>query len=848
MGGIKERLIEDAKEIEMEKLGPHGKVTYSLLALKFEDGHSHIRYPEDDDQTHEFWKDIAEEKKFDVQVKVREVVREVIDGENGKEYKKDRKIVFGHHRSAGDSLMFSAGIRDFKLLFPEITIGVDNNQSWIWENNPYVDRSLKKTDPDVEHYNVGYPAIASVNNTYVHFTQMFLLDMIAIADLNYKLPISLGEFCSAFSNGEIGDPDLGNKAKNQNAREPFISIRNKYRDFGEKFCRMRGDLHMSDEERKYNLIKETYGIEKYWVIAPGGKRDGTAKIWDWRKFQEVIDHFDGRIKFVVIGTSDLLVEKLRNVIDLTDKFSNLRGLVPLVYHSEGCVSGPSLLLHLAAAVPPKRGRVRKPCVGILGGREPSAWTWYCTHQILHMNAAYSCCESGGCWYGRIHPLPKDPENNKNLCKLPIKSDGRTVQSCMEAISSEDVIRAIEKYYQGDLYTLEKKEKPITYETSTTTVSVPTTSVSSTISKEINILGNLNTAGGGEQSMLMIVKVLRRAGWKANVFPWGSVHKNYQNEELMPCSFINDKGEEMAKVMTSGIPLLFYGNDCVEDFVKYAEGIVARSSHLIVGINYTLGHLKDPRLSSWLSKTDKLQAVIFQNEEKRDEWDRQVVGFEKTKRYVMFGAIDIDAFYETCAIERENNGPLVVLKHCVADYRKYVTEESHNKGEKIHVWQKNMDKELDIKFYSRILKSTKNITFEFMEAHDELEKAFKNDQRMKFHKWDSMPVPEFLSRGHVYLYRTSNLWRDQYPRVVAEALAVGLPVLTEPRDGTKDRVVYGNTGFYFVDFDGCLYALKLLERKDKYRKQMGMYAKDWAKRNLDPRRWVNVVEEVISNGR
>ena len=47
-----------------------------------------------------------------------------------------RKIIFSHRRALGDGLMFTAGIRDFKLLFPEIAVGVDSNQGGLWENNP----------------------------------------------------------------------------------------------------------------------------------------------------------------------------------------------------------------------------------------------------------------------------------------------------------------------------------------------------------------------------------------------------------------------------------------------------------------------------------------------------------------------------------------------------------------------------------------------------------------------------------------------------------------------------------------------------------------------------------------
>jgi hypothetical protein len=80
--------------------------------------------------------------------------------------------------------------------------------------------------------------------------------------------------------------------------------------------------------------------------------------------------------------------------------------------------------------------------------------------------------------------------------------------------------------------------------------------------------------------------------------------------------------------------LFYGNDCVWDFCKTAQPIVEKCSDLIVGINYMLGHFKDPKYSNWLDKSGKLKAVIFQNEEKKEDWDRQVIGFEDTKKIIV----------------------------------------------------------------------------------------------------------------------------------------------------------------------------------------------------------------------
>lgn len=811
----------------------------------------------------------------------------------------NRKIIFSHKRALGDTIMFSAGVRDFKLLFPDISINVISNSFQVFDNNPYIDRSLLPSDKNVEFYQIGYPAIASANNTNVHFTQMFLLDMIAMADSHAKLPLSLGEFCSAFANGEVGDPCLGKKDKNPEAREPFIGLVKKYTDFCQKFSRQRGDIHLSSSEKSTNLIKDLYNYDHYWVIAPGGKRDCTAKIWDWRKFQKVIDYFDGFIKFVVIGKSDLLLEKLQNVIDLTDKFNdNLRSLFSLVFHSTGCVSGPSALMHIAAAIPPRLLHERKPCVSIFGGREPIGWSWYTNHQILHSNGIFSCCSNGGCWKARVIPLQKDPKHNKSLCKLSSDDDGQTIQKCMQTITSKDVIRAIEKYYEGNIYSLPshhidklcynidtmnpdnpskelipvnqlviknqnsevKKEESIVTENLTLNSTVVCENIHDSSSdvnlisdslprissplrghtsgKRINLLGNLNSKGGGEQSLCMIASLLAKDGWDVTLFPFSSVHENYCSSglKISKCNFSN-----MVEEMSPEEPLLFYANDSTNKFVDQAQPIVDKVSSLIIGINYVNKPLPT---CQWLAKSGKVKAFIFQNEEKKTEFDREQIGFDHSQRLVLFGAIDLQKFLKVCPQQRDKDQPFVILKCCTPDWRKYVTIDSEGKGEKIHIWQKHLSKENDAKFYSRLLKEFREVRFEFMEAHKDLISEFKNESRMVFHKWDSMPVDELLARGHLFLYRTSNVWRDQYPRVVAEALAAGLPVLSEPRDGTKDRILHGDTGFYATHYDEFALHIKTFIRKENLRHAMGMNAKEWAKKNLDPRKWVSTINELL----
>ena len=819
----------------------HGNITNGFTCVVFEDGHVHYHMVGDKELVEgTLVKYLSSNPESTIRIPYREGVEEGLGS---------RKIVFKHSRALGDGLMFTAGVRDFKLLFPHFRINVESNQQMLWENNPYIDRSINKSDPGVEFYRVGYP-LGGINVTHRHFAGMFFMDMVAQVDEyspiytedGHRFP--LWQFCAAYANGRVGDPALCDPEKNKDSREPFISIRNKYKRLSEKgFCNQRGDIHLSESEKKDNLVERIYGVSKYWVVAPGGKRDCTAKIWDWRRFQQVIDHFDGRIKFVVIGRSDHLIEKLDNVIDLTDRFnSNVRGLVPLVYHAEGVVTGPSFLNHLAAAVPPKFGRSRKPCVVVWGGREPEHWCHYTNHQFLHTNGAFSCCDDGGCWKARVVPLPKDPKHNKNLCSNTVVSEGRTIQACMHTITSDDVIRAIDKYYEGDLYTYSKLEQ-----SDCRSVEVVEEYCGSSSGKEINLLGNLNTSGGGEQSLCKIAEVLGKSGWKVNLYPWGTVHKDYVNNRFLVNSPFRSPGSgsfkygTMKDTMKPGLPLLFYGNDCVWDFPKFAEDIVKKSSAVIIGINFMNG---DIGRCEWLAKSGKLKGIVFQNSEKLEEFRRGSFGFEDVSLVHYVGAIDLESMLEVCTSPRRDGDPLVILKHGKPDKRKYVTEETKNRGKKIHIWQKHFGKEPDTKFYSRLLKDTRNTIFEFMVAPQELVNFFKGESRMVFHEWNSMSVEEFLSRGHLYLDRASNDWRHNYPRTVGEALAAGLPVLCEPRDGQKDRVIYGDTGMYCVDYDEYKEAIKKFQRKEKWRHAVGMNAKDWARENLRPEKWVKIVEDLL----
>jgi len=261
----------------------------------------------------------------------------------------------------------------------------------------------------------------------------------------------------------------------------------------------------------------------------------------------------------------------------------------------------------------------------------------------------------------------------------------------------------------------------------------------------------------------------------------------------------------------------------------------------VGINWANGSL--PK-ATWMQ--DKLKAVIFQNREKMGEWDRDALGFENTERICLYGAIDLEKYLEVKMRKREGKEPLVIVRHGVlSDYRKTITEQSENNGERKWEWQKAIFKERDTKFYERLLGDCKfPLEFHFMDTNPEMYAHFKGDKRFHFYKFDEIPVTEFLAKGHIHLDRYSNLWFPNYPRVLAEALAAGLPCLGEPRGGQMDRIIHGQTGFLCIDFDQFAEVIKKLHRKEDFRFKMGLAARKWAKDNLNPQRWVETINRLL----
>ncbi len=311
-----------------------------------------------------------------------------------------RKLVLQNFQSAGDIVMLTAAVRDLHRSYPgEFSTDVRTPFPDLWAHNPWI-TPLNEADPEVTVIDCHYPLIDHSNTTPCHFLHGF----------------------PAYLNDQLG-------------------LRIRVSDF-------KGDIHLSDEERTSisALVSSSADTEPYWLIVSGGKRDYTIKWWDHERYQQVVDHFAGRIQFVQVGEPSHHHPPLQGVVDLRGQTS-LRQLVCLMYAAQGAITPVSLLMHLAAAVEAPPGAPRnRPCVVIAGGREPPHFTAYPHHQFIHTVGALKCCENGGCWKSRTLPLG-DGDAKDAPGELCVDVVGR-LPRCMDMITADEVIRRIELYFSG----------------------------------------------------------------------------------------------------------------------------------------------------------------------------------------------------------------------------------------------------------------------------------------------------------------------------------------------------------------------------------------------------------------
>ena len=307
-------------------------------------------------------------------------------------------VFIWNNMSPGDICMLTSAVRDLKKSHPEVNINVQTTCQELWNNNPYLDLNVTKQNANI-CFKAEYPLIHESTRGAYHFIHGFRKHL----ENMLKMQIKQGDFCV--------------------------------------------DIHLTQKQKNCEEWLKQNGIEgQYWLINAGCKTDYTNKMWEFDRFQQVVDKTKDKITWVQIGNDKHLHKRLNNVVDMINK-TNHREFIQLMYKSSGVLTANSYAMHLST-IPMSKDKDRKrPCIVIAGGRQPSVWYSYTGHQDLNTCGMLPCCKKGACWKARVQYINDgNILRNSRICEYPvITKSGQKIPKCMDMITVDEVVNCIDKY-------------------------------------------------------------------------------------------------------------------------------------------------------------------------------------------------------------------------------------------------------------------------------------------------------------------------------------------------------------------------------------------------------------------
>lgn len=148
----------------------------------------------------------------------------------------------------------------------------------------------------------------------------------------------------------------------------------------------------------------------------------------------------------------------------------------------------------------------------------------------------------------------------------------------------------------------------------------------------------------------------------------------------------------------------------------------------------------------------------------------------------------------------------------------------------------------VDFYRAAAEALPEARFWFMPPPPALEVVFAGDTRFRFLARDALEVPEFLRACHIFAL---TYWRGvpvPGPRALMEAMAAGCPPVVIDRDGPRDRVEHGVSGFRSNDDSEFINYVVKLARDPALRHRISVGARQRS-RGWGPEVWV---ERIVRN--
>ena len=309
-----------------------------------------------------------------------------------------KEYIFHNRQRIGDILVFTCAIRDFKIAYPDAKVNVISTAMHIWDNNPYVDRSL------VPFYKNGKTLESiTVNDFLIGDTNVIKIGPSRLTNSSNRID---WHFTNAY---RISMEDALNIHIPQGESRPSIWL----------------------TEEEYNaprLLKDPY-----WIIVVGGEKGWGCKMYPFERWQAFVNQNPDTM-FVQLGTLGDKHPKLqgKNVVDYIGKTESrdtgVRDLYKLFLNAEGSIGLVSFHMHLS-------GALHKPAIVIAGAREPVSFTRYAGHQYLATDGCLPC-SINACWHCDI-----------NTCSNLVPGTEK-IPKCVDIIYPEDLTKALNQYYVG----------------------------------------------------------------------------------------------------------------------------------------------------------------------------------------------------------------------------------------------------------------------------------------------------------------------------------------------------------------------------------------------------------------
>lgn len=142
----------------------------------------------------------------------------------------------------------------------------------------------------------------------------------------------------------------------------------------------------------------------------------------------------------------------------------------------------------------------------------------------------------------------------------------------------------------------------------------------------------------------------------------------------------------------------------------------------------------------------------------------------------------------------------------------------------------------VDFYRHLAGALPEARFWFMPSPPVVEAAFADDARFRFLARDALGVQEFLRACHIYAL---TYWRGvpvPGPRSLMEAMAAGCAPVVIDRDGPRDRVEHGVSGFRSNDDSEFIECIVKLARDPALRARISAGARERS-RGWGPDTWI-----------